>query len=48
MVYQHLCRVGKTKTVPLIACIRKLLTMINTMLKHRRPCGRNILSTLNS
>jgi len=33
--YQRLCGVGKAKKVALVACMRKLLTMLNAMLKHR-------------
>jgi hypothetical protein len=29
-----LCEVGKAKKVAFIACMRKLLTTLNTMLKH--------------
>jgi transposase len=35
--YQRLCGLGKAKKVALIACMRKLLTMLNAMLKHRTP-----------
>ena len=33
--YQRLCGMGKAKKVALVACMRKLLTMLNAMLKHR-------------
>ena len=33
--YQRLCGRGKAKKVALVACMRKLLTMLNAMLKHR-------------
>ena len=33
--YQRLCRLGKAKKVALVACMRKLLTTLNSMLKHR-------------
>jgi transposase len=33
--YQRLLKAGKTKKVALIACMRKLLTILNAMLKHR-------------
>jgi transposase len=33
--YQRLCAAGKAKKVALVACMRKLLTIINAMLKHR-------------
>jgi len=35
--YQRLQRVGKAKKVALTACMRKLLTILNAMLKHRTP-----------
>ncbi len=35
--YQRLCAAGKTKKVALTACMRKLLTILNAMLKHRTP-----------
>lgn len=35
--YQRLQRVGKAKKVALTACTRKLLTILNAMLKHRTP-----------
>lgn len=35
--YQRLCRVGKAKKVALTACMRKLLVILNAMLKHRTP-----------
>jgi transposase len=35
--YQHLLAVGKPKKVALTACMRKLLTILNAMLKHRSP-----------
>jgi transposase len=33
--YRRLCAVGKAKKVALTACMRKLLTILNAMLKHR-------------
>jgi|TARA_B100001971_G_C18175045_1_gene529445 transposase len=33
--YQRLCAAGKPKKVALTACMRKLLTLLNAMLKHR-------------
>lgn len=33
--YQSLCARGKKRKVALVACMRKLLTILNTMLKHR-------------
>lgn len=35
--YQRLCAAGKAKKVALVACMRKLLTIINAMLKQRTP-----------
>lgn len=35
--YTRLRAAGKAKKVALVACMRKLLTILNAMLKHRRP-----------
>jgi transposase len=35
--YQRLCRAGNAKKVALTACMRKLLTMLNAMVKHQKP-----------
>lgn len=35
--YQRLCAAGKAKKVALTACMHKLLTILNAMLKHRTP-----------
>jgi transposase len=35
--YQRLCAAGKAKKVVLTACMRKLLIILNAMLKHRIP-----------
>jgi len=35
--YQRLRAAGKAKQVALTACMRKLLTILNAMLKHRTP-----------
>lgn len=35
--YTRLCEAGKAKKVALVACMRKLLTILNAMLKHRVP-----------
>ncbi|WP_455379026.1 IS110 family RNA-guided transposase [Petrachloros mirabilis] len=35
--YQHLRTAGKAKKVALVACMRKLLTIVNAMLKHQTP-----------
>ena len=34
-LYRRLCAVGKAKKVALTACMRKLLTILNAMLKHK-------------
>jgi transposase len=35
--YQRLLEAGKLKKVALVACMRKLLTIVNAMLKHNQP-----------
>jgi transposase len=40
--YQRLCAAGKAKKVALTACMRKLLTILNAMLKHQTPWTLNI------
>ena len=35
--YQRLCAAGMPKKVALTACLRKLLVILNSMFKHRRP-----------
>ena len=37
--YQRLCAAGKAKKVALTACMRKLLTILNSMLKRRTQWG---------
>ena len=39
--YQRLCAAGKAKKVALTACMRKLLTILNAMLKYRTPWENN-------
>jgi len=39
--YQHLLQAGKCKKVALIACMRKLLTILNTMVKNNTLWGEN-------
>lgn len=39
--YQRLLAAGKPKKVALTACMRKLLTILNAMLKHRQPWQPN-------
>jgi transposase len=40
--YQRLCAAGKAKKVALIACMRKLLLILNAMLKQRTPWRREL------
>ena len=35
--YRRLCAAGKAKKVALTACMRKLLIILNAMVKHRTP-----------
>lgn len=35
--YQRLLRAGKRKKLALVACMRKLLTILNAMLRNRAP-----------
>ena len=35
--YERLVATGKPKKVALVACMRKLLTILNAVLKHRTP-----------
>jgi transposase len=35
--YQRLCQAGKAKKLTLTACLRKLLTILNAMLKSGTP-----------
>lgn len=35
--YQRLCAAGKPKKVALVACMHKLLTILNAVIKHRTP-----------
>jgi transposase len=35
--YQRLVKAGKKKKVALVACMRKLLTILNTMIKEQKP-----------
>jgi transposase len=41
--YQRLCAAGKAKKVALVACMRKLLTIVNAMLKHRTPWNPSLV-----
>jgi len=40
--YARLCAAGKAKKVALTACMRKLLTILNAMLKHRTPWQHHV------
>jgi len=44
--YQRLCGAGKEKKVALTACMRKLLTILNAMLKHRTLWGHAVSQTI--
>jgi len=48
--YVRLCEMGKAKKVALVACMRKLLVILNSMLKHRVPwrLNRPVLVSFNS
>lgn len=46
--YQRLCGTGKAKKVALTACMRKLLTILNAILKHRTPWSYEALSVSKS
>jgi transposase len=35
--YQRLCAAGKRKKVALVACMHKLLTILNAMMRHQTP-----------
>jgi transposase len=35
--YQHLCNAGKRKIVALVACMRKLLVILNAMIRNNQP-----------
>lgn len=43
--YQRLRAAGKAAKVALVACMRKLLTILNAMLKHRTPWSPLVQST---
>lgn len=44
--YHRLCAAGKAKKVALTACMRKLLTILNAMLKHNLPWSYTPLQVL--
>lgn len=43
--YKRLRNAGKAPKVALVACMRKLLTILNSMLKHKTRWSENILQT---
>lgn len=43
--YQRLCAAGKAPKVALTACMRKLLTILNAMVRHRTPWQENYALT---
>lgn len=43
--YQRLRNAGKAPKVALVACMRKLLTILNSMIKHRTCWSENIFQT---
>ena len=43
--YQHLQKVGKRKKVALVACMRKLLCMLNTMVREKKPWRNQFVNT---
>jgi transposase len=49
-LYTRLCDMGKAKKVALVACMRKLLTILNSMIKHGVPWRFSIpvLDTINT
>jgi transposase len=46
--YQRLLSHGKPPKVALTACMRKLLVILNAMLKHRTPWTTSIYSALRA
>ena len=43
--YRRLCEAGKAKKVALTACMRKLLVILNAMVKHGRSWQPNYAQT---
>jgi transposase len=37
--YKRLRQAGKIKMVALVACMRKLLTILNAILRDKKPCN---------
>jgi transposase len=46
--YERLRRAGKAPKVALTACMRKLLTILNAMVKHHTPWQQNYAPTLDN
>ena len=44
-LYQRLLKAGKARKVALVACMRKLLTILNAMIKHNTRWCENIFQT---
>jgi len=45
--YQHLLKNGKVKTVAVVACMRKIITILNSMLMSNQPCSHGIRISLD-
>ncbi|MGH8538415.1 MAG: transposase, partial [Gammaproteobacteria bacterium] len=43
--YQRLVHAGKPKKVALVACMRKLLTSLNAMLRDHKPWNESLVKT---
>ena len=43
--YQRLVHAGKPKKVALVACMRKLLTILNAMLRDHKPWNESLIKT---
>ena len=43
--YQRLVAAGKPKKAALVACMRKLLTMLNAMIKHDKPWKHEVMKS---
>ena len=43
--YQSLLAKGKPKKLALVACMRKLLTILNSMIKNNQKWGENLLAS---
>jgi transposase len=41
--YEHLLRLGKPKKVALVACMRKLLIILNAMVRDQQPFRAQVL-----